>query len=104
MSLSVAVRPMPDETVNVEAVGEVDLLTATELEQAIALALATPGATGVVVDLAGVTFLDSSGISALLKGRRLAEGATKTYRVGAAHGFVLQILELTGVWQFLSGE
>jgi anti-anti-sigma factor len=57
--------------------------------------------TAVVVDLAGVQFLDSSGIAVLLKGRRLADERGAAYRVAGAHGMVKRILELSGVWEHL---
>jgi anti-sigma B factor antagonist len=49
----------------VEVIGEVDLSTAGQVEQAITEA-AVDGAR-VVVDLSGVAFLDSSGVTALLR-------------------------------------
>jgi anti-anti-sigma factor len=49
----------------VEVTGEVDLSTAGQVEQAITQAAA--GGARVVVDLSGVAFLDSSGVTALLR-------------------------------------
>jgi anti-sigma B factor antagonist len=49
----------------VEVVGEVDLSTAGQVEQAIAEVAARGGR--VVVDLSGVAFIDSSGVTALLR-------------------------------------
>ena len=90
--------------ITVAPVGDIDVSTAPLLEAAIAEALdANPGAE-VCVDLSGVTFLDSSGIAALLRGRRAADGRRTVYRVAGAHGITLQVLELTGVWVYLSGE
>lgn|SRR5262245_2983131 len=102
MGFSVTLQPSPTGVVSVDAAGEVDLLTASVLEQAIVKAVAAVGGTGVVVDLAGVTFLDSSGISVLLEGRRMADNSAKSYRVDGARGIVLQVLELTGVWEHLA--
>ena len=53
--------------------GDVDLAVAPEIDAAIAAAADTVDVEAIVVDLAGVTFLDSSGINALLRGRRLAD-------------------------------
>lgn len=55
----------------ISARGEVDLATSGELEQQVIAALAGPG-TRLVVDLAEVTFIDSSGLNALVRGRRVA--------------------------------
>jgi anti-anti-sigma factor len=87
----------------VAVAGEIDIASGGQLEQEITAALADPGS-GVVVDLHGVTFLDSSGISVLLKGRRLADTRGVGYRVTGANNMVRQVLDLTGVWGHLSGE
>jgi ABC-type transporter Mla MlaB component len=52
------------------------------------------GIDAVIVDLSDVTFLDSSGISALLRGRRLADDTHPGYHVTGARGLVLTVLEL----------
>lgn len=83
--------------------GEIDLSTAPELDREIAAAH-HGDATAVVVDLAGVTFLDSAGINTLLKGRRLAEEHGQRFRVAGADGVVRQLLDLTGVWEHLTGQ
>jgi anti-anti-sigma factor len=102
--VDVSVTTQRHDGVTVVAVeGEIDLASGGRLEQEITAALADPG-TGVVVDLHGVTFLDSSGISVLLKGRRLADTQGVDYRVTGASNMVRQVLDLTGVWGHLSGE
>jgi anti-anti-sigma factor len=83
--------------------GEVDLTTVGVLQEEIVAGLDADDVPGVVVDLAEVTFLDSSGISVLLKGRRLAEERAKGYRVDAAHGMVRQVLDISGAWNHLAG-
>lgn len=103
MTLSVSTHHEPDGVVRIALAGEVDLATVVSLEQTVTATLDDPSTTSLVVDLEGLTFLDSTGISALLKGRRQADERTKGYRVTAAHGTVLQILEVTGVWHHLAG-
>jgi anti-sigma B factor antagonist len=88
----------------VTAVGEVDLSAAAPVDAAIEAAVHTAGVEAVVVDLAGVTFLDSSGISVLLRGRRLADTCHVDYRIAGATGIVLTVLEMTGVLPHLSDE
>jgi anti-sigma B factor antagonist len=104
MALSVSRHGAADGVVWVSAAGEVDLTTAAPLEQAIVASVTQDGVREVVVDLAGVGFLDSTGINVLLKGRRLADEAGTSYRVSGARDMVLEILEITGVWQHLTGE
>ncbi|WBB69943.1 STAS domain-containing protein [Micromonospora sp. WMMD812] len=100
MALSLSSRRVAD-AVTVSAQGEVDLPTADDLEREIAAAVGSD-ATAILVDLGGVTFLDSAGINVLLKGRRLADQHGKSYRVAGAQGMVRQLLRMTGVWEHLS--
>ena len=51
----------------------------------------------VVVDLAGVTFMDSSGIHGLVTAHRSARGAGRALHVVNASGAVATVLEITGV-------
>jgi len=88
----------------VTAAGDVDLASAPGIDAAIEAAINTTDAETVLVDLSGVTFLDSSGITVLLRGRRLADEHHVGYRVTGAHGMILTVLEMTGVWQHLSGR
>jgi anti-anti-sigma factor len=74
------------------------------LETSIMSAFADQDIDTVLVDLSAVTFLDSSGISVLLKGRRVADERAVNYRVVGADGIVRKVLDLTGVWPLLSGE
>jgi anti-anti-sigma factor len=55
-----------------------------------------------VVELSGVTFIDSAGINALLKGRRAADERGRVFRVTGATGIVRELLDMTGVWAHLS--
>lgn len=89
-------------TVTVVVGGEIDISTVDQLAAEIDAA-ARHGAGSMIVDLSDVTFIDSAGISALLKGRRDADGHGQIYQVTGATGMVRQILDLTGVWQHLSG-
>jgi anti-sigma B factor antagonist len=103
MSVSVSTRSDGDAATVVVA-GDVDLASAPSVDAAIEAAIGTAGPMGVVVDLSQVTFLDSSGISALLRGRRLADEGAVAYRVIGAQGLVLTVLEMTGVWPHLSRQ
>lgn len=85
--------------------GEIDLANAGQLRDAIATAVAgaEPDAS-LVVDLAGLRFIDSAGISVLVAGRRSTLAAGREFRVAGAAGLVLEVLQLTGVWPLLSGD
>ncbi len=83
--------------------GEIDVASRPVLDDAISGALGGDGTESVVVDLSEVRFLDSSGIAALLRGRRLADEQAVAYRVTGAQDIVQRVLEMTGVWEHLSG-
>jgi anti-sigma B factor antagonist len=91
------------DTITVTVRGEIDLATVDQLATEIAAAVRAD-ATGVIVDLDGVTFLDSSGIGALLAGRKAADESGKSFHVTGANGIVREVLDLTGVWAHLSGQ
>jgi anti-sigma B factor antagonist len=84
-------------TVTVAVAGEVDLAYNDALLRAVLDAIAAPGANEVVVDLAEVTFLDSTGIGVLIAGRNAAHERTVSYRVTHASGMVRDVLDIAGV-------
>jgi anti-anti-sigma factor len=63
-------RPVPDRVV-LSVFGEIDLVTVSNLEAAIAEHVAA--APCLVLDLSGVTFFGSLGLAALMRGTQLAE-------------------------------
>ena len=93
-----------DRNATVIVAGDVDLATAPAVDTAIEAAAGLSEVSAITVDLSQVTFLDSSGISMLLRGRRVAEEHALDYQVIGARGVVLTVLEVTGVWAHLSGR
>ena len=79
--------------------GEVDSATAPGLRNCLLEVLSRPGATSVEVDLRGVTFLDSAGLSALATAHRAAQAAGRelVMRCGNARA-VARPLQITGLW------
>ncbi len=76
--------------------GELDVETAPRVRQQLA-EVTRAGATAAVVDLRHVTFLDSSGLSALIEaGNALADQGGALYLEGAT-GAVKQVLEITAL-------
>lgn len=55
----------------------------------------------VVLDLTGVTFCDSSGVSALVRGHARASAAAGGLKVLTASGQVTRVLELSGLARML---
>ena len=76
--------------------GDVDLETEGDLAAAIRAALAGP-VREVVVDLAAVPFLDSSGVRVLLQGRETAHLKGATLRVRNPQRLVDDVLQITEV-------
>ncbi|GAB3974092.1 STAS domain-containing protein [Plantactinospora veratri] len=95
-------RTSHDTTVTLGVAGEVDLGTSGLLRAAIQDALGTPHAAGVTVDLDGVTFLDCTGIGALVAGHNTAVRLRRRYLVTNPQRPVRRILEVTGVLPVLS--
>lgn len=91
-------------TATVVVSGEVDFASGPTVDEAIHKAITAEGVDTVLVDLSSVRFLDSSGISLLLKGRRMADAQAVSYQVTGAHSKVLRVLKLSGVWEHLSGS
>ncbi|GIJ59225.1 STAS domain-containing protein [Virgisporangium aurantiacum] len=89
------------ETVTTAVSGDIDLSNADELERHLAEQLAGDAGT-VDLDLTDVLFIDSAGINILVTARRRADEMGKTLRVTGASGLVRELLEMTGVWQYLS--
>jgi anti-sigma B factor antagonist len=59
------------------------------------------GHRSLVLDLTGVTFCDSSGISALVRGHARASAAAGRLRLSAASPQVARVLELSGLARML---
>ncbi len=87
-------RPRPD-TALLRVSGELDTLTAPELESALAELLDGPDTT-LVVDLAEVTFLASSGLAVLIQAAHRAESGDRALHLVVASRAVLRPLEVTG--------
>lgn len=80
----------------VEVTGEVDATTAPTLAGAIDALLAA-GTTRVVLDLAGTSLLDSTGIGVLVWGNRQLRSAGGALALARAPRLVRRVLEITGV-------
>ncbi|SFO91548.1 stage II sporulation protein AA (anti-sigma F factor antagonist) [Amycolatopsis arida] len=84
--------------------GEVDLATAGEVTDAIEAALRAPGTESVEVNLTEVSFLDSSGLRALVAGQKRAEEAGKRLVVSDPQPQVRKVMEITGLSEVLTAE
>jgi anti-sigma B factor antagonist len=74
--------------------GRLDLSTANDLKDQVSKVV-DAGHRVVVIDLSRTTFLDSSGLGALVRGLRVARAAGGDLRIAGAERQVLTVLELT---------
>jgi anti-sigma B factor antagonist len=97
-SYAVEVRSAPTgRAVTVAVRGEIDLTVADDLLLTLTCAASTSGVPELVVDLDHVEFLDSSGISALVRAHTaLAEAGTRMHVEGGPEQ-VRRVLSVSGV-------
>lgn len=93
-------HPAPGVSV-VRPVGEIDMLTAPTFAQAFRDELTT-ACSLLVVDLAGVEFLGSSGLAALIEARQRAGETATVLLAGAQRPIVARTLRLTRLDQLFA--
>lgn len=76
--------------------GEVDIETSPALEEQLQAVL-DEGHASVLVDLGQVTFLDSTGLSALIGGLRRCQAVGGELRLASPRPNVRKVLEITGL-------
>ncbi|MEV0731831.1 STAS domain-containing protein [Polymorphospora sp. NPDC050346] len=91
-------QKLDDGTVVVELRGELDLATNDALRAMLVDLVEAQRPPRIVVDLLHVSFVDSTGIGALLAGYNAAIDSGVGYRVRAVAPFVERQLRLTGVY------
>jgi len=88
-------RRLADDTTVLSVEGELDLASAPELKWALG-DLQAAGARNVVVDLARVSFIDSTALGVLVGAQRALDGAVRM-AIACDDENVLRIFELTGL-------
>nr|MBV9953252.1 STAS domain-containing protein [Acidimicrobiia bacterium] len=76
--------------------GEIDIVVAPELREAIGRAFEY-GAKTLVVDCSELTFIDSSGLGAIVEGHTRAEKAESDFVVRNPSDFLMKLLRTTGL-------
>src|SRR5690348_11358083 len=99
--LSVEVRDEPDATV-LTVSGELDMASSPRLAYALSRLHPTPRA--LIVDLAGLEFIDATGLRVLLQAREQTEAAGVRLTVVNASPGVRRLLKLTGTTELLGGH
>jgi anti-sigma B factor antagonist len=90
-----------DEVTRLQVAGDLDVAAAEPLDEAIDAAFGD-GARSLVVDLTETTFVDSTGLSHLLRARRRADAEHAKLRIVAPPGSEARVvIDLTGVGSLL---
>ncbi len=76
--------------------GEIDILTSPILDERLQMTLGG-GVSSIVVDLSGVTFLDSTGLSVLIAGLKRCQDAGGQMRLVSPRPNVRKVFEITGL-------
>jgi anti-sigma B factor antagonist len=92
-----------ESDVRVVAVGEIDSTSASALRERLE-GILDSGSTAIVVDLVGVTFLDSAGLCVLAAAHRRASATGARLQVLAASRAVIRPMQITGLWSLLGGS
>ncbi|MFE1753152.1 STAS domain-containing protein [Streptomyces anandii] len=85
----------------VEIIGELDYASATQLREQLAALSLQPGRR-LVLDLGGMEFCDSSGITALLAARTQALAAQAEVALAAVPGNTMRVLRIVGLDQIFA--
>ena len=88
----------------VAVTGEIDMACAWEVADVVFDAATRGGVVRVVADLSRVTFMDSTGVSALVAAKQALDANGQELVVSAVPDGVAQILKITGVDEILTVE
>lgn len=93
-AFGIAVSAVEDGVVTLTIHGEVDMLTAPQVAETIEHAQSQGVA---LVDMSGVAFLGSAGLSVLVEGSRRADDAGQRFAIVAGNHVVARAIEVTGL-------
>ncbi|GIF01829.1 STAS domain-containing protein [Paractinoplanes rishiriensis] len=100
--MQVGTTPAVDGVITVHAAGELDMETVDLLDHGLRAALAVPGVTMVVADLAATSFCDSSGLNMLDRFYADATAEGVAFWLDPIHPAVRRVLEIAGMAQSLT--
>lgn len=96
MGLTINSRELSNGWVSLAVEGEVDLATVEDLQAAIDAVLADSG-DHLVVDLTSSTFMDSTGLKALVMSHRKFDDAGRAFAIAVDGGPISRLIDLSGV-------
>ena len=85
----------------VRLAGELDVSSTAGLRALLTEQVVDEGRVHLVVDLTGLTFMDSSGLGALVRAQRQARGLRGSFAVVCDEGPVLRVMSVTGLTHVL---
>jgi anti-sigma B factor antagonist len=97
VSLSIETRRQGERETVIALHGEVDYATALDLRAAISATLSTGDVDKIIVDLAGVTFLDSTGVGTLVVATRICNDLRVDFRIRESNPFIANLFTVVGV-------
>ncbi|MEA2062760.1 MAG: STAS domain-containing protein [Gemmatimonadota bacterium] len=92
--MEVQIKSQDDAAAVISVSGDVDLYSSPEVRKAIA-ALSKKKVPLIVVDLAGVEYMDSSGVATLVEGLRLTGAYNGEFRIASLKPSVREVFELS---------
>ncbi|MET8908408.1 STAS domain-containing protein [Micromonospora sp. NPDC004551] len=95
------IQDVDDGLVRLSLIGELDMATVQPLCDRVEQAIKS-GASGLVIDLAGLSFCDSSGIRALMDARKAATSRGVAFQATNPQGVTRRTMEVTGVLDVLT--
>jgi anti-sigma B factor antagonist len=101
VSLSMQTRRQGTRETVITLHGEVDYATALDLRAAISATLSTGDVDRIIVDLAGVTFLDSTGVGTLVVAARICDDLMVEFRVNEPNPFIAKLFTVVGIAELL---
>lgn len=100
--LEIVALPGPQTTLSL--VGELDPATAPALKERLAELAADTAVSSVVIDLSGITFLDSAGLRVLVAGREALRVGSGELVLRDPNSNVRRVLEVTGLSELITVE
>ena len=94
--LTIRSQDLTNDWVSLAVEGEVDLATVEQLQAAIDDVF-DDGSKSLVIDLTGSSFMDSTGLKALVMAHRRFEGAGRSFAIAVDGGPVSRLIDLSGV-------
>jgi anti-sigma B factor antagonist len=95
------IRAIPDaDSCTLTLTGEVDLAVAPDLVELGTVSIGEPTTRTLFIDLEAVTFIDSTGIGALVQLHNVAEAADKRLTLSHVPARVRQVLTISGLGDF----